>query len=133
VVREVFAQYPALRELWKLGFEQLILATLRFRLQAGECVEHVARDCGLSLFKIRVLLKAHPDLQRRAQQNRFEQGVERLGGVFQLVEHENLSVWNACRHVGLACNRSTYTFARTTMAQERYPRLRQYFSQTSPG
>jgi hypothetical protein len=130
-IRELFAHYPALRELCKMDFEQLLLATLRSRLQAGECVEHVARDCGLSLFKIRVLLKAHPDLQRLAQQNRFNQGVERLGVVFQLVERENLSLWKACRHLGLACNRSTYAFARTTVAQERYPRLKQFFSQDS--
>jgi hypothetical protein len=132
-IREVFAHFPALRELCKMGLEQLILATLRSRLQAGERVEDLARDCGLSLFKIRVLLKAHPELQRLAQQNRFKQGVERLGVVFHLVEREHLSLWNACRQAGLACTRSTYAIACTTMAQERYPRLRQLFPQASAG
>jgi hypothetical protein len=122
-LRQLFAEHPGLHNLKREGFQTVVARAVRRLLEAGAVEAEIAKECGLPLFHLRMLLKGHPELRQLADLNRIKYHLERMRPVFEKIEQEDLSIWAACRMLGIRCNRSVYMIAGTPLALERYPKL----------
>lgn len=121
--RQLFAEHPGLHNLKRAGIQIVVARAVRRLLEAGGVETEIAKECGLSLFHLRILLKGHPELRHLADLNHIKNHLDRMRPVFELVEQEGTSIWAACRMLGISCNRSIYMIAGTTLALELYPKL----------
>lgn len=122
--RQLFAEYPELHDLKQEGFQKVVIRAIRHLLEAGEIEAVIARECGLSIYRLRVILKGHPELRHLATLNRINTHLKQLHPVFELVEQENLDLRAACRKLGIKYNRILHQIADTALAHERYPKLK---------
>lgn len=122
--RQLFAEFPELHHLKQEGFHKVVIRAIRCLLEAGEVESVIARECGLSLYRLRVILKGNPELRHLANLNRINTYLKHMHPVFELAEQEGLGLRAACRKLGIKYNRTLHQVAGSALALERYPKLK---------
>jgi len=101
----------------------VVVRAIRHLLESGEVEAVIAKECGLSIYRLRVLLKGHPELRCLANLNKIKNHLEQMHPVFELVEQEGLSLRSACRKLGIKYSRTFDQIAGSPLALELYPKI----------